>query len=79
VPHKMGGGGEQRSQYNDSLRTGRSGDRIPMEARFSAPVHTVPRAHPASYTMGTGSFPGLKGQGRGAEHPPHLALRLKKE
>ena len=34
------------------------GDRIPVEAKFSAPVQTVPGAHPASCTMGTGSFPG---------------------
>ena len=27
-------------------------------ARFSAPVQTGPGAYPASYTMGTGSFPG---------------------
>ena len=33
-------------------------------ARFPAPVHTGPGAHPASSTMGTGSFPGVKsGQG----------------
>ena len=44
----------------DWLRAGRSGDRIPMEARFSAPVQTGPGAHPASCTMGTGSFPGSK-------------------
>jgi len=36
---------------------GRSGDRIPVGARFSASVHTGPGAHPASYTMGTVSFP----------------------
>ena len=30
------------------------------EARFSAPVQTGPGAHPASYTMGTGSFPGVR-------------------
>jgi len=29
--------------------------------------------------MGTGSFPGVKRPGRGVDHPPHLALRLKKE
>jgi len=29
-------------------------------ARFSAPVQTGPGAHPASRTMGTGSFPGVK-------------------
>jgi len=28
--------------------------------RFSAPVQTGPVAHPASCTMGTGSFPGVK-------------------
>ena len=30
------------------------------EARFSATVQTGPEAHPASCTMGTGSFPGVK-------------------
>jgi len=29
-------------------------------ARFSAPVQTGSGAHPASCTMGTGSFPGVK-------------------
>jgi hypothetical protein len=29
-------GPEQLSRYNDSLRAERSGDRIPVEARFSA-------------------------------------------
>ena len=48
------------SRYSDSLRAGRSGDRIPVVARFSAPVQTGPGTHPASYTMGTGSFPGGK-------------------
>jgi len=48
-------------------------------ARFSAPVRTVPLAHLASYTMGTGSFPGVQWSGRGVDHPSHLALRLEKE
>jgi len=52
------------SRYSDWLRSGRSGDRIPVEARFSAPVQTGSGAHPASCTMGTGSFPGVK-SGRG--------------
>jgi hypothetical protein len=38
--------------------------------RFFAQVLTGPGAHPASCTMGTGSFPGVKRTGRGAEHPP---------
>ena len=46
---------------------------------FSALVQTGPGARPASYTMGTGSFPGEKRPGRGVDHPPHIAPRLKKE
>ena len=41
-----------------------------MRARFFAPVQTGSGVHPASYTMGTGSFPGVKRPGRGADHPP---------
>jgi len=41
-----------------------------VAARFSAPVQTGPSAHPAPYTMGTGSFPGVKRPGRGYDHPP---------
>ena len=48
-------------------------------ARFFAPVETSPGAHPASYTMGTRSFPGVKRQGRGVDHPPYLTPRLKEE
>ena len=54
----------QLSRYSDSLRAGRPGDRIPVEARFSTSVQT------ASYTMGTGSFPGVKRPGRGVDYPP---------
>jgi hypothetical protein len=50
-----------------------------MEARFSASVQTCPRAHPAAYTMGTGSFPGLKRPERGVDHPPPPTPRLKKK
>ena len=44
------------SQYSDPLRNGRSGNLIPMGARFSAPVQTGPGAQPASCTIGTGSL-----------------------
>ena len=55
------------------LRAGRSGDRIPVEARFSAAVQTGSGAHPASCTMGTGSFPGVK-SGRGVTLTLHPLL-----
>jgi hypothetical protein len=42
-------------------------------ARFSAPVQTGPRAHPASCKMVTGSFPGGK-SGRGVTLTPHPLL-----
>jgi len=45
------------------LRAGRSGDRIPVGARLSAPVQTGHGAHPASYKMGTRSFPGVEAAG----------------
>jgi hypothetical protein len=47
-------------------------------ARFSTSVQNGPGAYPASCTMGTGSFPGVKRPGRGVD-PPHLAPRLRKE
>ena len=56
-----------------ALRVGRSGDRIPVGARFSTPVQTGPVAHPAPCTMGTGSFPGVK-SGRGVTLTPHPLL-----
>ena len=67
------------SRYNDSLRTGQYGDRIPMEARLPAPVQTGIVTLPASYTVGTGSLLGIKWTGYGVNHPTSLALRLKKE
>ena len=41
--------------------------------RFSAHVQTGPGAHPASCTMGTGFFPGVK-SGRGVTLTPHPLL-----
>jgi hypothetical protein len=46
-------------------------------ARFSAPVQTGPGAHPASYTMGTGSFLGVKRLERGIDHPTPSSAEVK--
>ena len=64
------------AQVSDWLRAGRSGDRSPVGARFSAPVQTDPGVHPASCTISTGSFPGVKsGLGRdAAPSPPSTAV-----
>ena len=47
-------------------------------ATFSAPVQTDPGAHPASYTIGNGSFQGIKQPKCDINHSPHLQHRLKK-
>ena len=65
------------SRYSDSLRAGRFGDRIPVKARFSAPVQTGPGAYPAYRTMSTGSFPGVKRPGRGVDHRPPPSAEVK--
>jgi hypothetical protein len=56
----------------DSLQAGRSGDRIPVGARFSSPVQTGPGAHPASCTMCTVTW-----RGRGVDQPPPLSAEVK--
>jgi hypothetical protein len=45
-------------------------------ARFPAPTQTGPGAHTTPYTMGTGSFPGVKRPGRGVEHPPSFSAEF---
>jgi len=46
-------------------------------SRFSAPVQTGLGAHPASSTMGTNSFPGIKRPGRGVDHPAPSSAAVK--
>ena len=41
-----------------------------MGAKFSAPVQTDPKAHPASYTIDTGSYQGVKWPGSDVDHTP---------
>jgi hypothetical protein len=61
------------------LRAGRFRDRLPVGARFFAPVQTGPGSHPASYTMGTGSFPAIKWPGRDVDHIPPSRAEVTKE
>jgi hypothetical protein len=48
----------------------RSGDWVPVGDRFSAPIQNNTGAHPAYYTMGAESIPGVKRPGRGVDQPP---------
>jgi hypothetical protein len=56
-------------------------DGLRIESRwgqvFSAPVQTDPRVHPASCTLGIGSFPGVKRPGRGVGHPSTSSAGVK--
>jgi hypothetical protein len=48
-------------------------------ARFFTHVQTGPGAHPASCTMGIGSFLRVKWPGRGADHPPPPSTEVENE
>jgi len=50
-----------------------------MGARYSAPVKTSPGDHPASYTMGIRSLPGVKQLRHGINQPlsPHSSAEVK--
>ena len=58
---------------SDSLLNKRSGDRIPVGARFCGLFPTRPGTYPVRYTMGTGSFSLVKRLERGINPPTHLA------
>jgi hypothetical protein len=71
-PHKLRGPG---SVVGIATGYGLDGSGIASRwgARFFAPVQFGPGAHPASYTMRTGSFSGVK-SGRGVTLTPHPLL-----
>ena len=63
-------------RYSDSLRAGRSGDRIPVlgiEIFRTRPDR--PWGPPSLLYNGYRVFPGVKQSGRGADHHPHLQCR----
>ena len=65
------------SHFSESLRPGLFEDRIPVVARYSAPVKTDPVSHPASYTKSNLSFPGVKCPGVALTSYSQLGPRLK--
>jgi hypothetical protein len=66
------------SWYSSLLQAGWSRDQIPIGARFSAPIHTIPGTHQACYTLDTGSFfPGVKQPGHGIDNPPPSSAEVK--
>jgi hypothetical protein len=69
------------SSVDTATRYGLVGPGIESQwgATFSAPVQTVPKAHPHSYTAGTGTSPGVKSSRGVSLTTHHLAPRLKKE
>jgi hypothetical protein len=60
------------SRYSDSLRAGRSRDRIPVGDEVFC-------TRPVSDTVGIGSFPVVKRRKRDLNNPPNLSPRSKKE
>ena len=68
----------QLSRYSDPLLAGWSRNRIPVDARFSAPVQNGPGDHPTSYTMNVVS-PSWGQGGRGVvltTLPSHLVPKI---
>jgi len=61
--------------WSDSTKMHSATIRFIRGLSFSAPVQTGPEAHPASCTMGTGSFLGVKSD-RGVMLTPHPLLVL---
>lgn len=65
---------------SNSVQAGWSRDRNPPREGFSATFQTSPGAHPASYTMATGSLTlGQSSQGVASTANPCLAPSLRKE
>jgi len=64
-------------RYSDLLQTGQSRDRIPVVARFSAPVQTGPGAHIALCIMGTRSLSQSKVAGAWHSTPTMSSSKVK--
>ena len=66
------------SVVSTATRFGLDGPGIESQlgARFSTPFQTGPGAHPASYAMGTDSFPGVKRLDCGVDYPPASSAEI---
>jgi hypothetical protein len=70
----------RRSEISTATRYEMQGPEFEFRGmRCYTPVLTGPETHLASYTMDTGSFPGVKRPRPGVNHPPQPATKLKKE
>jgi hypothetical protein len=49
----------------------------PSGGKIFTPIHTGPESHPASCTMGTGSFLGVKRPGHSIDYPPESSAEVK--
>ena len=70
------GGPGQLSRYSDTLRAGRSGDRIPVWANFSHPLADLPWGH-LLYDGYRVFFPGIKRPGCGLKKPHQSTVEVK--
>ena len=68
----------QGSSVGIATRYRLDGPRVESQwgARFSTSVQTGTEAHPASYTMGTRSFPGVNWPGCNIDHPPPSSAKV---
>jgi len=64
-------------QARDSLKAGRSGDRILVDARFSTPVRTSPWGPPSLQYNGNQVFPGGKAARADADYPSPTSTKVK--
>jgi len=67
----------ERSRYSNSNTGSMVKGASQSGVRISAPIQTKHGAHPASYTIGTGSFLGFKWPGHGIDNPPPPSVKAK--
>ena len=71
----------QQSVVGIATRYGMEGPEIESRLDRDIPHPSIPtlRVHPASYTMGTGSFPGVQRIRRGGDYPSPPSAEVKEQ